>query len=141
MNEKKLNTIHSRLGRCFELAAIFVVRNLEWKLVHGVIIDEKFGTGGALVHAWCEKEDRVYDPVLGNELPIYAYYDLYGVVDYKVDRYKKIKKIPESLKVEYTSKEAMENLSKSENYGPWDSELISYKSVAGKSSEEEQGEL
>lgn len=141
MNEKKLNTMHSRLGRCFELVAIFVVRNLEWKLVHGVITDEKFGTSGALVHAWCEKENCVFDPVLRKEFPLFAYYDLYGVIDYKVNPYKKIKRIPESLKVEYTAKEAMEYLLESENYGPWDRELMSYKSVAGKSGEEELCEL
>lgn len=81
-----------------------------------------------------------YDPVLAQEFPRFVYYDLYGVVDYCVNPYLKNKRIPESLKRAYTSDEMIENLSKSNQYGPWEDTLLAYKSVAGKREIEEGNE-
>jgi len=121
----------NNIGRCFELSGKFIMNNPEWKLIHAVITDRVFGTGSSITHAWCEKDGIVYDPVLEEEFPAIAYYGLYGVVDYKYNDYEKKNSIPESLKIQYDYKEAIEIMLQTENYGPWDQKIIEYEDVIG----------
>ena len=40
---KKYN--NPRLGKCYELSYKYVVSNADYILIHGIITDNKFGTG------------------------------------------------------------------------------------------------
>lgn len=137
MKERKVihaidEALQDRLGRCFELSGKYVASNPSWDLVHAVITDKKFGTGGTLTHAWCEKGDEAYDPVMEHRYPKTLTYSLYGVVDYKVNPYEKRMGTPETLKVTYTSSEAREHMIESGTYGPWDKRIDNYKCKVGK---------
>lgn len=67
--------INKRLGRCFELSYEFCLNHSDYKLVHGTITN-KFNNV-TIHHAWCEKDDMVYDAVQDLELPKIAYEGLY----------------------------------------------------------------
>jgi hypothetical protein len=124
LGEGKLN---DRLGRCFELSTKYVMSHPDWNLINAVISDKRFGSDNTLAHAWCEKGEMAYDPVLDKEWPIQVMYSLYGVVDYKYNPYKKKVGVPETLKVTYTSAEMYKLVTKFGTYGPWDKKITGFK--------------
>ncbi len=91
-----------RLGKCYQLSWQYVTKNSSYKLVHGYITD-RVKTGRTIDHAWVEKGNEVYDPVMDKRYPKQAYYGLFGVEAEKV----------------YNSKEALDLGSKYGHYGPW----------------------
>lgn len=95
---------NNRLGKCYMLSYQFVRDNPEWKLVHGSITDNKFGTGRSLTHAWCEKNDTVYDPVQNVKWPKMAYEAIFSSEPF----------------VTYNHDEAVKTAHSTGNYGPWD---------------------
>ena len=121
---RESGNINDRLGRCFELSAKYVQDNSEWTLVHGVIDNHN---GSRLTHAWCEKDGQAYDPVSKLSLPTSALYGLYGVVDYKYNKFEQRMGIPETLKVSYTWEAVIYNLTFYENYGPWNHDILRFK--------------
>ena len=118
-----------RLGRCFELSGKFIIEYPDWKLVHGVITDHRYGTGSSLVHAWVENGGMVYDPVLDESFIRFIYYEVYGIIDYTYHDYEKSKGIPETPRVVYDSKDAFKLMLTNKNYGPWDNTLMNYKDI------------
>ena len=60
-----LRKYRRRQGRCYELVLGFVLDNEGWNGVHGIIIPT-FGpfAGESYPHAWAEKEELLYEPVL-----------------------------------------------------------------------------
>lgn len=71
----------NKLGRCYELAGLFVVKHPDWKLVHGRA--DYLGTGFHFDHAWCELADLVFDPVLGWQTNRAIYYALFDAMAIK----------------------------------------------------------
>ena len=96
--------IRDRLGKCYKLTYQFVVRNRDWELVQGYIKDTKIGKTGRVVnHAWAEKEDEVYDPVMNMETDRMAYYYLFDAEP--VER--------------FTARAANQEALRTGHYGPW----------------------
>lgn len=96
-------SLNQRLGQCYELSYKYVSSNPGWELVHGYITDSNFGTGHTIDHAWCQKGNKTFDPVLEKE--------------YSKQDHKKIFN-PEIVKV-YTFEQVMDNAVKYMHYGPW----------------------
>jgi len=102
-----------RLGKCYELSFQFIITHPEYKLVHGIITDNKFGSGKSLDHAWVEYNNEVYDLVLNITWPKEVYYGLYSVEVVTV----------------YTSEEAIDIALEEGTYGPWNERLKRFKPV------------
>ena len=90
-----------RLGRCYELAYKFIKDHPEAKLIHGSIRGS--GEEKRIKHAWCEVGDKVFDGILGKMVPKWLYAEMFN---------------PEITKT-FTHEQALINLVKSKNYGPW----------------------
>jgi len=92
-------------GNCFESAYRNVFFNKQYKLVHGIVTGQGNIEGIKYIHAWCEFENKVFDT--SNErnivMPKEMYYDI-GKIEYTV---------------EYTFKEAVQNVLDTEHYGYW----------------------
>ena len=108
---KKYN--NPRLGKCYELSYKYVVSNADYILIHGIITDNKFGTGKSLDHAWVEKDDIVYDLVMDVKRPKEIYYNLYSV----------------KVIITYTRKETIDMALEEGTYGPWHPKLKFYKPI------------
>ena len=98
---KRLSNIESRLGQCYILSYKFATSHNDYELVHGYITQKS--TGKMIDHAWVEKEDIVYDPVMDWEVPTVVYY---GLFDAEVDK-------------RYTKEEIYKHAAESGTYGPW----------------------
>jgi hypothetical protein len=99
----------ARLGNCYELSANFVAQNDGWKLIHGTITADPAIWGPETptapnVHAWCEKDGECFDPVLGETMPLDAYYLMFGAKPQK----------------RYHRMEVVKLLVITEHYGPWE---------------------
>ncbi len=92
-----------RLGKCYELSYKFATSNMDWDLVHGYITDRSGKTDRTIDHAWVERGNTVYDPVMDKEFDKRVYYGLFGVE--VAERYKRDKVIDMALK--------------KKTYGPW----------------------
>lgn len=90
------------IGECYILNYRYIVDNKDWKLVHGYITFPG-RTHPVIPHAWCLRDDIVYDAVLGREMKWEHYKALYRA---EVDR-------------QYTFKETLDMAVKYKTYGPW----------------------
>jgi hypothetical protein len=102
-----------RLGKCYEVSYKYITEHHEYTLVHGIITDNKFGTGKSLDHAWVEKDDQAYDVVLDLTCPKEIYYDLFSAEPMAV----------------YTVQDAMQMAYEQGTYGPWDDRLKKFQPV------------
>jgi carbohydrate-selective porin OprB len=93
--------MNERLGQCYILSYRYVMTHNNYTLVHGYITSlDKLKT---IDHAWVEKNDKVYDPVMDKEYPKIVYYALFSAESDKT----------------YTSKETLRMGVEFETYGPW----------------------
>ena len=92
----------NNIGRCYELNFLFMASNQGYKLVHGYITSI-FPPYQTIDHAWCERDNTVYDAVLEKEYPKLAYYGLYKA----------------EVGVIYIYGEAMNKALETRNYGCW----------------------
>ena len=93
--------MNPRLGRCYELSYQFATSNSGYELVHGYIINQD---GSRVIdHAWTEKDDTVYDPVMDQELPKPVYYAMLNAEETK----------------RYSGMAAMKKGLETGVYGPW----------------------
>lgn len=98
---RRTASTNKRLGKCYQLSWQFVVSNPNWYLVHGYLTD--FDHGRVIDHAWCEKENKVFDPVLDKTYSKDLYYALYQV----------------EMVSDFSSEKAMERGAETGVYGPW----------------------
>jgi hypothetical protein len=97
-------SVKNLVGKCYILSANYVIEHLGWSLVHGTIKDPMGHNPYVQIgHAWVEKDNQVYDPVMESKFDR----DLYG----KLFRSKVIKI--------YDRDETVKMLLKTKNYGPW----------------------
>lgn len=94
-------SMKDNLGKCYELSWQYVTRKHDYNLIHGYITQKQ--TNITIDHAWTEKGDEVYDPVMEKSFPKVVYYALFNVEIAKI----------------YTSSEANKNGAKFGTYGPW----------------------
>lgn len=96
---------HTRDGKCYMLAASFVMANKDWTLVHATLYPRngKF-ENKPFPHAFVERGDKVFDPVFNHFYVKDYYYVLHRVTDEK----------------KYTLDEACKMMLKTKNYGAWD---------------------
>ena len=110
--------INRRLGRCYELSGRYVLCHRDWLLVHGRVSVAAFpaeegddrppsrnGIDFAISHAWCEKGDLVYDPVLDRTYPSAEYYA----------------RLAAGVCAKYTHEEMCEKMIRVKVWQPWDS--------------------
>lgn len=90
------------LGRCYELSFKYLVKHPDWQLVHGYITNI-FPPHQTIDHAWCMKDDIIYDVVYEEEFSILVYKGLFKCETEKV----------------YTYNEAMQNYEESGQCGCW----------------------
>lgn len=95
------------LGRCYEVAANYVLDNPEAVLCHGVVTGQGPSAGRRFGHAWVEIGDEVIDftspRVAWPRADYYAYGD-----------------ITQGEVVRYTQKQAAHRLIEANHYGPWE---------------------
>lgn len=92
----------NRLGRCYELSYNYIMAHPEYILVHGYITNI-IPPYQIIDHAWCMKDDVVYDAVLEKE--------------YKREIYESMFRA--EIAKQYTWVEAMKMADKTETYGCW----------------------
>ena len=92
----------NNIGRCYELNFLFQVKNPDYKLVHGYITSI-FPPYQTIDHAWCVKDDIIYDAVSEKEFLKIVYDGLYKT----------------EIGVVYTQKEAMNKALEIGHYGYW----------------------
>lgn len=80
--------INKRLGRCFELCYKFCQNHPDYKLVHGTITSKRNNV--TIHHAWCKKDDVIYDAVQNMELPKFVYEGLFESKEEYVYSFKEI---------------------------------------------------
>lgn len=98
-------TLASRLGRCYELAALFQMDNRAWTLVHGRVTSPFEHSPHPIIdHAWLEHGEMTYDAVLDRYLPLIFFNDVFE---------------PQRL-FSYSWLEAGAKIIETENFGPWD---------------------
>lgn len=102
----------SRVGQCYRLAHQFLAREEEGELIHG-----RLWNGSRWIdHAWVETETGyVYEPVADT---FYRKEDFYKATKAQVYH-------------RYSVEQAMINLAKNKNYGPWESSLLPQVMVQG----------
>lgn len=98
-----MDNLEDRLGRCYELAAKFVMENPSWSLVHGFITDKFGNSGNTIDHAWAMKDGWRYDAVLDIEFLDNVFDALF---------------FPENLVI-YPSIEMTQRIYNSCHWGPW----------------------
>jgi len=64
------------LGRCYELSFKYLISHSDWKLVHGYITNI-FPPHQTIDHAWCIKNDIIYDVIYEEEFPLQVYQSLF----------------------------------------------------------------
>lgn len=96
-----IENMKDNLGKCYQLSWRWVTSHRDYKLVHGYI--SKQGSDICIDHAWVEKGNEVYDPVMEKEFPKAVYYTLFQAETAKV----------------YSSSEASNMGAKTGVYGPW----------------------
>jgi len=95
-------------GNCYSDAFDYAQMHPEWTLVHGIaIVSSGPYAGCEFGHAWCEKEEAVYDAATGKEVPKVLYY-AFGNINYSV---------------EYSWNEARKMAVKTKVFGPWDKKV------------------
>ena len=99
-----LRKYRRRQGRCYELVLGFVLDNEGWNGVHGIIIPT-FGpfAGESYPHAWAEKEELLYEPVLNEFWLKKDYHRTFSASKMKI----------------YNGKELGANVRKFYTCGPW----------------------
>lgn len=90
------------VGLCYQLSYQFQQRHMDYTLVHGYITNP-FPPYQTIDHAWCMKDNKVYDAVYEKEFDWLVYEGLYKT----------------EIEKKYSYKEAMELASKSNHYGAW----------------------
>ncbi len=118
MSRKSRKGIGRRLGRCYELSGHHVLYHHDWVLVHGRISvaalhaeegDDRpplrNGIDFPISHAWCEKGELVYDPVLDETYPRAQHYA----------------RLAAGACATYTHEEMCEKLRVGQVWQPWDS--------------------
>ena len=91
-------------GHCFRVAAESLMSIPHGTLVHGIVTGQGNLDGIKYSHAWVEAGDKVIDdtvPVVMNKSEYYAMGNI-------------------EITRKYSYKEALEQMVKTENYGPWD---------------------
>ena len=86
----------ARPHECY-MWAYRLMENPDWTLVHGTIL------GGIVDHAWCEKGNRMYDPLTNQEGPASVFSKQHN---YQVDHL-------------YDVDTAMEEAQRTKVYGAW----------------------
>ena len=106
---KKGGTVIKIKGDCYESNGRWMIGKDEYKLVHGVAMNQR--DGKAMGHCWIEKNNMVYDYSNDKELVI------------SKDIYYKIGQIPfdghKLYKYSYVNMSKM--ILKHEHWGPWES--------------------
>lgn len=99
--EYRNRNYRKRQGRCYEIAALFVLDNndQQWVLCHGTI----YFKGQKYLHAWCTLNEIIYDGVLNECFPISEY----------IARYH-----PEDI-LKYDKLLAAQKLISEGHFGPW----------------------
>lgn len=100
----KLIETNDRLGKCYQLSWQYISKHSGErgiKLVHGFISEP--GNDRVIDHAWIEYKDKVFDPVMDQELPKDVYYRLFDVEVSKT----------------YNSIESNKKAVETGVYGPW----------------------
>ena len=95
--------IAKRLGRCYELCGKYVMYHDGWTLVHGKLTNPFESGHPEMEHAWVEKGDEIFDPVMHKIWPKQVYESLFKA---------KIKK-------KYSQREVFQITDKTANWGPW----------------------
>jgi hypothetical protein len=121
--ELKINFYVGRPGRCFRNVMAFAYANPSWTIVHGLAKQCK--DGPLLCHAWCETRVNIGDrkhwvvhcPSQHPESPNFGGVQLHPFF-YKACRV--------AFTRRYTFEEAYKQLEKTNNYGPWDPNFLSY---------------
>lgn len=90
------------MGNCYMLNYQYVNNNKDWTLIHGYITFPG-RTYPIIPHAWCLKDDMVYDAVLGQKMKWEHYKALYRA---EIDK-------------QYSFKEMLNLALKYKTYGPW----------------------
>jgi|SRR5579862_9324213 len=96
--------IDKRLGRCYELSGRYAIRNSGWTLVHGELTNPFVKGHPKILHAWVEKGDEIFDPVMNKTWPKDVYESLFKA--------RVIKK--------FTQREVFQITDKTGNWGPWE---------------------
>lgn len=86
---------------CYKDAWVFVSKNRDWELIHGLIKDNR--SGNTVEHAWAEKGNKVYDPKERKTYEKKAFYAIHYVRSV----------------LRYSYKEAVDNRLEKTSYGPW----------------------
>jgi len=89
-------------GHCFKNSYKYIKNNPDWVLVHGTVV--KPLDGKRIDHAWCEKDDLVYDPTQNLHCSKEKYVSFLDAVVNNV----------------YDQEQAMINSIKYRSYGPWE---------------------
>jgi hypothetical protein len=92
-----------RAKRCFELSGVFVLDNPDWILLHAATALISL-PGCSRLHAFAEKGNVVYDPVINKFYDKERYYLFHKVRDARF----------------YTVKELANFVFKTNQWGPWD---------------------
>ena len=96
-------SIHDRIGKCYELAGRYVTSNPNSILVHGKLINPYTRGFKELDHAWVEDGGDILDPVMDIKMPKEAYESWFKVKPYK----------------KYTHTEVLKLTLETGNWGPW----------------------
>ena len=102
VNEDR-SDIHKRLGLCYELAGRYANTHKDVDLIHGSITN-RLGDGKTIDHAWIEKGDHVFDPVIDEWFDEAVYEALYGTKE----------------KIRFNTEGVLINILKYKHWGPWD---------------------
>jgi uncharacterized membrane protein YgcG len=99
------DTVQQRQGRCFEIAARFVMDNQDWTLVHATLyprigpFEDKI-----FFHGFAENGKIVYVPIHDKFFDRTSYYKYYSITDER----------------KYDGETAIMRMLNKRNYGPWD---------------------
>jgi hypothetical protein len=94
-----------RNGRCFELAARFVMDNPDWEIVHATLYPRIGNFADQIYfHSYAQKGNIIFDPVFNQFYNADKHAKYYNTTDKRV----------------YNSKVAIKKMLKSGNYGPWE---------------------
>ena len=94
-----------RQGRCFELAARFVMDNPDWDIVHATLYPRLGQFADRIYfHGYAQKGTVIFDPVFNQFFNAEKHEKYYTTTDKRI----------------YNQATAMKMMLKSENYGPWE---------------------
>jgi len=103
-DEDEKEPIDKRLGRCYELSGKYVMHHDGWELVHGLLVNPFASGHPKMEHAWVEKGNEVFDPVMHKIWPKDVYYSLFKVKVHK----------------KFSQREVFQITDKTGNWGPWE---------------------